>query len=305
MRRLFACAWLLVAATALAGACGPRAEDVPKLRSDHCPVGGCKDASTSDGGPIVIPDEPLEPWDETGAGPLTGIFAVEAQISARVAIVVETREIFRLRILQKGTHIEQTTTLCALKLPDVPDVATLIVPPILQQVLWQKHVDAEGDFISDTNVLGADYVPPESLLLVGAKLDDIKNDPLPTQKDPSTAIDEDKDGHPGVTIDAKVVSCDQTEQLYVALRTGATLTGKVVTPDLIQGKADVQLKQSVVGLSNDCIAAAANINIQVLPGSPFKAVRVGDAEDIDRNGNVSCAELAIQALDLFGDFWAN
>lgn len=81
-------------------ACGPK-DEVRVLRDDHCPVGGCKDASTvGDGGPVVIPPEPLEPWDETGQGLLSGIFAVETTINARVGIPVETRQLFRLRIRQ-------------------------------------------------------------------------------------------------------------------------------------------------------------------------------------------------------------
>jgi hypothetical protein len=81
------------------------------------------------------------------------------------------------------------------------------------------------------------------------------------------------------------------------------LSGKVVTPDRIDGKADVTLDESVVGMSDDCLTSAAQIKILVQPGSTIKAVRVGDAEDLDHNGNVSCPELAIGAEKLFGSFW--
>ena len=63
--------------------CGPDASNVTALRSDHCPVGGCVDASVFDAGPIVIAPEPLENWDTTNEGPLSGIFAVEATIEQR------------------------------------------------------------------------------------------------------------------------------------------------------------------------------------------------------------------------------
>jgi hypothetical protein len=66
----------------------------------------------------------------------------------------------------------------------------------------------------------------------------------------------------------------------------------------------VTLNQSVLGFSDECMAAAARINITIQPGSPFRAVRVGDAEDFDGNGNVSCPEIEIAAPRLFDDYWA-
>jgi hypothetical protein len=207
----------LVACGAL-GACGPK-DDVAVLRSDHCPVTGCQDSGPEeDAGPTTIPPEPLEPWDTTDAGPLSGIFAVEAVINARVGIEVETRQIFRLRIVQHGTTLKQKTNLCAFKLPDVEGVATLRIPPALQTLMQQKSVEAEGDFLSSTDLIGAAYAPPASLLVVGAKLADETKDPLPTAADPTNAIDEDQDGNPGVTLDAGVVTCGEGvfEKLFVA-----------------------------------------------------------------------------------------
>lgn len=266
----------LWALAALAPSCGPK-DDVPVLRHDHCPVGGCTDASTSvDAGPVVIPPDPLEPWDTAGQGPLSGIFAVETTINAKVGIPVETRQLFRLRLVQRGRKIQQKTTLCAFKLPKVEGLATLIIPPALQALMAQKHVEAEGDLLSSQELIGAAYLPPPSLLVVGAQLSDPVKDPLPTKEAPGTAFDEDQDGSPGVTLLASVVTCGEgkLEKLFVALRTGVTLKGKVITPDRIEGKAEVDLDQSVIGFSDDCLTTAAQINIVVEPGSPFRAVRV-------------------------------
>jgi hypothetical protein len=287
---------------ALALACGPDASNVVFLREagDHCPVGGCKpDAGAIDAGPVVIPNEPLENWDTTDAGPLSGIFAVETTISARVVVPVVLHQLLRLRIVQRGTRIHEKTTLCAFKLPVVDNVATLQIPPKLQDLLASKATEVDGDFLSNANVVGAAYVPTPFLSLAGAKLSNEANDPLPTQTDPSTAIDEDQDGNPGVTLLAKVLTCTDTEQLYVALRTTGALSGTVQTPDVITGKVDVHLDQSIVGWSNDCLATAAKIQILIVPGSPFRAQRVGNAEDIDHNGNVSCPELVANAPNIF------
>ena len=75
-------------------------------------------------------------------------------------------QLFRLRIVQQGTHLKQRTTLCAFKLPAVEGVATLVIPPKLQALMQKKFVDSEGDFLSASD---ATWSPPNSLLVVGAQ----------------------------------------------------------------------------------------------------------------------------------------
>lgn len=283
-------------------ACGPSAGDIKPLRMDHSCL-TCRDADTTEAGPMSIPDEPLENWDTSNAGPVTGIFAVEAVITARAGPTVELRQLLRLRIVQKGNTVHEKTTLCAFKLPEVPGTATLQIPPALQALIQTKSGEEEGEFLQGTGTLK--YAPPPFLIVVGAKLTNPATDPLPTQLDLGSAIDEDLDGNPGVTLGAKVFTCpgDSWEKLFVALRTSGTLTGSIPTPDLITGKVDVKFADSVVGFSNDCLSAAAMLKIEVMPGSPFKAIRTTPDDDIDQNGNVSCPEIVLRAPVTFGPEW--
>lgn len=283
---------LALGAVVLAVACGPDAASVPFLRSDHCPVGGCKDGGISLDASVPIVPEPLEPWDVTDAGPLTGIYALQIDIDARVGVAVRLRQLLRLRLVQKGVHLRQKTTLCSFVLPVVENVATLVIPPALQAVLQSKGKEEEGEFLSKPDVLGATWSPPPFLVLVGAALADPNVDPLPTIDAPGSAIDEDGDGHPGVTLFAKVLTCPNDELLYAALRTRGRFVGTVKTPDLLEGKVDVGLDESIVGFSNDCLATALQIKTQIQPGSPFRARRVAPTDDLDGNGNVSCPEIA-------------
>jgi hypothetical protein len=298
--------WVLaLGGAAAAFACGPDASTVPFLRDDHCPVGGCVDASAQgDAATIAIPDEPLEDWDTTDEGPLSGIFAVQTIVSARVAVKIELRQLLRLRIVQHGTRIHEKSTLCAFKLPDVPGVATLSIPPPLQAVLQTKSTEDEGDYLSSAAGINARYTPPPWLVVAGAKLGDPANDPLPTMMDPTNAVDDDMDGHPGVTLLANVLTCTTDQQLYVALRTTGDLSATVITGDHIEGAANIHLDESVLGYSDSCLSVASNIFIEIDRGSPLRAERVGDAEDVDHNGNVSCPEIVANAPGLFGDYWA-
>ncbi len=297
---------VLAAGAVLAAAlahCGPDASAVAYLRTDHCPVGGCVDAGSGpDTGPATIPDEPLEDWDTTGAGPLTGIFIVEATIDATVVVPVQLRQLLRLRIVQKGKSVHQKTTLCAFKLPVVQDVATLEIPPALQSLIQTKTSESTGDYLSSDSILGASYQPPPFLVLVGAALKNPATDPLPTQDDLTGAIDEDSDGHPGVSLLATVLTCTQPQDLFVALRTSGILSGTVLTPDVIEGKLNVHLDESILGYDDPCLATAATIKIDIHPGSPYRAERTDASDDIDGNGNVSCAEMLLDAPKHFPDW---
>ncbi|HSN43430.1 MAG TPA: hypothetical protein VLR88_05170 [Propionibacteriaceae bacterium] len=288
----------------LAAACGPDAASVPVERTTHCPKTGCVDGgAVADAGPVVIPPEPLESWDTTDAGPLTGIFAMESTIRARAIVPVELKQIFRVRMVQRGRRIHQKVTLCAFKLPVVPNVATLVIPPAMQALIQTKTTESEGDYLSSDAVVGATWTPPSPFVLVGANLANAATDPLPTETDLSHEADEDGDAHPGVTLSANVVTCGRFEQLYVALRTAVALSGTVLTPNAIEGKMDVSLAQSILGWSDPCLSSAAQINIQIEPKSPFRGQRVGTAEDVDGNGNVSCPELIANAGKIFGTSW--
>ena len=285
-------------------ACGPNASDTPLLRDGGAclPGYGCTDGSfVVDAGPITIPDAGLEDWDASGAGPLTGIFAVEATVTARAGVEVTSKQLYRLRIAQDGTHIHQKTTLCALSLPSIPNVVTLSVPQALQTLIENTSTENDGDFLSNDQVLEAKYSPPPFLEVFGAALANPATDPLPNIEG-GAAPDDDGDGNPGVTLLAQTITCTAPQQLYVALRVAGVLQGTVQTPDLITGYAQIHLDESVIGYSDPCLAVASTISIVVEPNSPFRAQRVGDAQDVDHNGNVSCPEIVINAPNIFPDW---
>ncbi len=292
---------------ALIWACGPSASNVPYLREagDPCPVGGCVDSGIDLGdGAVVIQHEPLEDWDGGDAGgPLSGIFAVEATVTARAGVEVTSKQLYRLRILQNGTSIHEKTTLCALNLPSVPNVVTLVIPPALQSLIESRSSEDQGDYLSSASVIEAQYQPPPFIQVFGASLQNPLTDPLPTME-AGASTDDDNDGHPGVTLVADAVTCTAPQELFVALRASGVLGGKVQSLDVISGFAQITLDESVLGLSDSCLQTALGIQIKVEPDSPFRAQRVSDnpAFDIDQNGNVECAEIVIGAPSIFPDW---
>ncbi len=302
-----AAACSLLACLALA-ACGPSAARYPYVRTERCApncdggMDGGADAGPVDAGPPDVPNTPLEDWDAGDggeAGPLTGLFALQVTIVAKVAIEVQTHLYYRVRMLERGADLRLRLTPCRVDLPKVPGLVELSIPPPLEAVLQTKNTDEEGTYLSSDTPVGATFMPPTTTLVLGAMLADPTNDPLPTMSDPTGAFDEDGDGHPGVTVDATTVLCRHPEKAYVALRATADVSGTVADADTITGGVTSHLDLEILGYTDPCLAAATNLPITVAPGSGFVVKRVGDAQDLNGDGNVTCPEIAWFADSIF------
>jgi hypothetical protein len=295
------CAAAALALSALG--CGPSVDDYPLLRPDAEVPDPSILEEEAKGPSNVIEDDPLEPWDETDTGPLTGIFAVEVTVPAKVFVELETRQLFRFRILQRGRQLRTKSQMCRIALPSVDGVAELDIPLELEMLIRAKAVEEEGEHLSSEQAVGAQWTPPMVTVVLGADLADPEVDPLPTADNLFNALDEDDDGQPGVTLLASTLLCAEKEAAYAALRAGALIDGTVEDADTISGTVEPVLEQSVLGFSDPCMAAAADLPVEVLPGSSFRAVRTNDEHDVNDNGNVTCGEIVVAAPELFGDYW--
>ena len=139
MRALF----FLPGVAALA-ACGPSASGDARERTSttQCLPGFCTpDAAAADPpGDAGIGIMPLEQWPDETAGQYSGVYAVHAFVTAHISVVtVSFQLLYRLRILQEtATNVMQSTDLCAIKLPSVPGLATLTIPPRLDGLITAK-----------------------------------------------------------------------------------------------------------------------------------------------------------------------
>lgn len=294
--------WLLV----LLVACGPSPGDLDFVRDERCePLcdAAAMDAPDAfdadlDAGP-VIPDEPLEDWDVDGAGPLTGIYAMRIAVNVKVVVDLVAIQDYRLRLVQRGRNIRMKAEPCSVGLPNIPNVAELVLPEALDALLKTKVTEEEGEFLSAEDPVGAMFAPPRVLVLLGADLENPFEDPLPTLDMLDNAFDEDGDGNPGVSIEASTVLCPEPEQAYVTVRLIADTGGTIESLDRFGGTVEASIEPTFLGFSDDCLEAAASLVIEPQPGSSFEAIRMGDAQDLDDNGNVSCPEITWLAPTIF------
>jgi hypothetical protein len=299
----------LALALALAG-CGPSADAYPFVRGDASTVDAFRAHDTgvhADMGPPTVPNDPLENWGDAGMlGPLTGIFALEVRVNATVVVPIMTRQLYRVRIQQSGAHVRARIQACVIDLASIQGIATLAFTPGAVGAIRMHVVDIEGDYLSSTNPIGATFTPPRTTVVIGAMLTNPETDALPTMMMPTSAIDEDMDGHPGVTIDAiNVIVCHNIpQQVYAAFRASINLNGMVTDINTIEGSVDPSVDQSILGISDGCLTVAENLQIMVQPGSAFTARRVDMTEDLNGDGNVSCPEIGWYAPRLFPDgYW--
>ncbi len=293
----------LGAAGLLLAACGSEAESPGGGSSSVAGTGGSSAGGSSSGGSSSGASS-SGGSAQTGAFDLTGSFAVQATIKAEAIIPVDTVQYFLSSFVQNGTHLDVETRTCDIQLPSVEGIAEVIIPAKLQAVFQAEVYKSEGDFLSNTD-LGASYAPPLQVVVLGADLADPANDALPTEGNLANAVDQDNDGNPGVTVETKVALCSGTQELYVALRTGVLLDGVVEDSNTIAGAMEATLEQEILGMSDRCLSASSGIEIKVLPGSSFRALRIDGANgapNLDTNGDsqIDCDELEAGISSVFG-----
>ena len=123
----------------------------------------------------------------------------------------------------------------------------------------------------------------------GCVLDDPENDDLPTSEDDTRVMDQDGDGHPGMTLQ---ISGLINGDLYVVERNWTELTGTFVNQWRIEGLLSWGVEQNKLGSSNPLLSMDIASWVDPDPNkSTFEMARVDDGDD--------CAELIAHQGDLF------
>jgi hypothetical protein len=178
-----------------------------------------------------------------------------------------------------------------------PAVAGLqtYVPDLIPQHLPEEHLEAIllGPHPGDR------YVTTELFETFGLK-DIGESEPLPTTADDGRVVDQDADGHPGVTLELGNNLCD----IYIVQRTRSRLTGTVRNAGLVDGTFWSTLDKVVLDATQPLCKTSNVVSTGDHP-SRFVMVRVdgvGGAYDfdLDHDGDIDCDEIA-QAHRFFAE----
>ncbi|HEY4240063.1 MAG TPA: hypothetical protein VGM88_09620 [Kofleriaceae bacterium] len=232
--------------------------------------------------PIDAPDygETCAPTPPTFA-PLTGRVAVQGTLNVHVdaggLIEVDTTSdmLLDIDLVQTGTQITMTATVCKIQIPDVP-LAGQDMP--IQFQIPQATIDSVGQVTGMATLDTADqtctnFQSAPITLILGARIDPsvAATATLPAADDdgnfqgcaptPETqcalaigtgcACDQEGDStptepRPGATLIAHNVPAIMLDEVYVTLRTTFSLTGQVWSTDLVKGTVDASLDTGIL-----------------------------------------------------------
>ncbi|MFH1531845.1 MAG: hypothetical protein ABIK09_14060 [Pseudomonadota bacterium] len=236
-------------------------------------------------------DEALSPCDADCAGePFRGRWIlIETQAVTTVDMpfvgVLETTSVhhYLADIVPEGNALVMHQELCELEIFEQTchHMGITVIP--------QAYVAAIGPLTRRVERTGAAFVSERVTALRGAVLDDPVNDPMPTLEDPTGAVDQDGDGHPGMTVLLDGVFAGT--EVYTAQRWWSELHGAVVTPDYVEGLVGHGNETNTLGADPPALAYQTHNGAHEDPTrSFFRMQRVSD--------DFTCADLVVAA---YGD----
>lgn len=236
---------------------------------------------------------------------LSGVWAM-VQITSEIVqipIVGErtrtTATYLRLTVDQNRTTLTVLETHCATNIDDGTIMVSTTIPDAFLHSLGvterAAHLELASDIDQSTDNHSSNprIVFPWTTQALGARLKDPDSEPLPTDVDDPRVFDQDKDGHPGMTVRVEIMGLI-TGEVYVVQRNRNRLVGTVVSPGFIQGTIEWETEQVVLGASSSFLESAG----QGIPDSDpernfFLAKRIDPA--------VGCADIQQMDLLLLGD----
>lgn len=150
----------------------------------------------------------------------------------------ETRTWLRLDIEQQGDSARVTSRVCRIEITGSRAVRTEIPRAFVAALPVREHQLRIAASAGLPGLFGW-----EQTEVLGARLRDPLRDPLPTRPDDQRVVDQDGDGHPGMTVKVRgMVDGD----IYLVQRGWSALATRVVTDDEISGTVAWRTEQSIL-----------------------------------------------------------
>lgn len=223
---------------------------------------------------------------------LSGVWAF-AQVTSEIVNLplVGTRErtatnLLQSVITQDGNTLTAWETNCATNIDYRTSLVETTIPPGFLESLGANErfatltwIEREGALSGDRSVV-LQISFPWDVQVAGARLDDIENEPLPTDADDPRVIDQDGDGHPGVSVHVEILGLLKGD-VYVVQRNWTRLEGTLIAPDTIRGIIEWKAEQTVLGASSSWLTQS-QLGIPAPERSFFVAKRVSPGMDCAR-----------------------
>jgi len=193
----------------------------------------------------------------------------------------------RTVIIQDGESLTALERSCSTRVDYGTNLVQTTIPPEFLESMGVHERSGSVSWGQRNGTAVVEIVFPWDVQVAGAALDDLENDPLPAKPDDPRVVDQDEDGHPGVTVHVSIFGLMKGD-IYVAQRNRTRLVGTLVAPDTIRGTIEWTAEQTVLGASASWLTQD-QLGIPDFDRSFFIARRISPGLD--------CSQ--IEALDLF------
>jgi len=287
-------AWLGVCACVV-GLLGVAA---PAAGCDHQPPppdDGIEDATRTHGIPDVA-------WPDTGppTADLAGTWATVEVTTATLGVLgaaASTNEIttlLRMEVTQDGDTLDVEQEVCSIDLVNSVGtggegtLVTTIIPPAYIASLEPSRRPGQ---VREDGAGGWRVTLPRHEEVRGVTWDGAEDAPLPTSPDDPRVVDQDGDGHPGLTIQLKGSLLNGL--LFVVERDWTALDGRVAAADRIEGRVTWGSEQAILGALPPSLASTSPTSApDPDPDHSVFVMRRAPA-------GATCAELVTQRQNLF------
>lgn len=192
-------------------------------------------------------------------------------------VVAKTQSVALLHLRQDGARLTGSGRLCDLRIESSSKMVRTEIPAPLFELVEEVPFDASLKTQGREQILSQ----RASTLVLGANLKGHK-EALPKDPEDPRVVDQDEDGHPGVTVR---ISGFVSGEVYVAQRNTSRIFGRG-NAGAFEGKVSVSTEQSVLGASNRFLKTS--LDSRPLPAESFFIMKKSGS-------NLSCGEATEQA----------
>ncbi len=223
--------------------------------------------------------DPLGPY--SGRWALLQVTTTVANVPVIGRVYATTTAVSIHSLKQRGERLKGKGRICKLELDSGSSFVRTILPQALRGALPPPRVN--GRLIEKDGVMT--FTQARQTIVLGAKLEQLETDPLPSAISDPRIYDQDEDGHPGVTVNVRgIVNGD----IRVVQRTWTELVAKRVTSDRIEGALRFGNEQVVLEATSSMLSSPPAAAPE-LARSHFRLVRL--------DASASCSTAVAATLD--------
>ncbi len=195
--------------------------------------------------PIVCGDVSMPPPDLSGRWALVEVMPAISSLPIFGDVELTTISTALVDVEQEGTRLVLHDIYCFTDVQMNPPVVETRVP---ERFISSLHPAPRAAALEESDG-GWAFLQSFVTEIRGAILADPEHDPLPVDPFDPRVVDQDGDGHPGLTVSVAVAGL-VTGDTYVVQRLRFALAGRIVDPDTIVGSIDWSSEQNVLAASD-------------------------------------------------------